>query len=465
MRTDEVDPWSHFVNVLMLDRNGNRINRRNPQDIFTPLYDHQIPPGAGQVVHYRLAVPKDVTGPVELTVRLRYRKFDYEVHGTRPQGRGQTDAEAADRRHLRGPASPCRSRESPQTVPAQESPIKPAWQRWNDYGIGCYLEGGAGNKKGDMRQAEAAFKKMLTLDAKDAQSHAHINLARVYYDLGQLDKASTELNAAKSCDPPAPWWLVDWFSGLVIAQNATFGKTQDDLDKAIERFEHIVDPNSQPKRENGTLKYDFTRNVVVLAELGRTLFKRSLLEHADPTAEREFVMRAIASYERALAVDPEDVDSHFGLSQCYRTLSRNVEPLPPPSQPPEPKQLEEMASKAFAKDKPIAERIEVATTLASTLSAFHNRLPDPKNPILPTIRLLLTRFRTAYRDETNPRMKEAVAAVLSQLHLMSQAIYKPDDLARSIERAFRDRHPAADKAAEAKVFYPTNRQDAPGLGK
>ena len=31
---------------LMLDRNGNRINRRNPQDIFTPLYDKQIPPGA-----------------------------------------------------------------------------------------------------------------------------------------------------------------------------------------------------------------------------------------------------------------------------------------------------------------------------------------------------------------------------------------------------------------------------------
>jgi hypothetical protein len=30
----EVDPWSHFVNVFLLDRDGNRINRRNPQDIF-----------------------------------------------------------------------------------------------------------------------------------------------------------------------------------------------------------------------------------------------------------------------------------------------------------------------------------------------------------------------------------------------------------------------------------------------
>ena len=50
----EVDRWSHFINVFMLDRDGNRINRRNPQDIFVPLYNHQIPPGAGQIVHFDL---------------------------------------------------------------------------------------------------------------------------------------------------------------------------------------------------------------------------------------------------------------------------------------------------------------------------------------------------------------------------------------------------------------------------
>src|SRR5580693_6440910 len=70
----------------MLDRNGNRINRRNPQDIFTPLYNHQIPPGAAQVVHYRFDVPRGLTEPVELTARVRYRKFDYaymeKVYGT-----------------------------------------------------------------------------------------------------------------------------------------------------------------------------------------------------------------------------------------------------------------------------------------------------------------------------------------------------------------------------------------------
>ena len=154
--TGQVDPWSHFVNVLMLDRHGNRIDRRNPQDIFTPLYDKQIPPGAGQVVHYRLDVPKDVTRPGRTDRALRYRKFDYEymklVH--KEAGKPVPKLPIVDM---------CEDRVTlpvagvAETVPAQESPIKPAWQRWNDYGIGCLLEGGARTKRGNLRQAEAAF--------------------------------------------------------------------------------------------------------------------------------------------------------------------------------------------------------------------------------------------------------------------------------------------------------------------
>ncbi|MGH7806240.1 MAG: multiheme c-type cytochrome, partial [Candidatus Binatia bacterium] len=53
-----VDPWSHFVNAYVLDREGKRIDRRNPQDIFVPLYNHQIPPGAADTLHYRLEVPR-----------------------------------------------------------------------------------------------------------------------------------------------------------------------------------------------------------------------------------------------------------------------------------------------------------------------------------------------------------------------------------------------------------------------
>jgi len=71
-----VDPWSHFVNAFVLDREGNRIAQRNAQDIFVPLYSNQIPPGAADVIHYRLEVPEDASGPITFDVKLRYRKFD-----------------------------------------------------------------------------------------------------------------------------------------------------------------------------------------------------------------------------------------------------------------------------------------------------------------------------------------------------------------------------------------------------
>ena len=39
------------------------------------LYDHQIPPSAAAVVHYQLDVPADARQPIEVDVRLQYRKF------------------------------------------------------------------------------------------------------------------------------------------------------------------------------------------------------------------------------------------------------------------------------------------------------------------------------------------------------------------------------------------------------
>src|SRR5439155_19450384 len=70
-----VDPRSHFISGYMLDRQGRRVDRRHVQDIFVPLYDHQIPPSASSVVHYQLEVPSGMNAPIEVEVKLQYRKF------------------------------------------------------------------------------------------------------------------------------------------------------------------------------------------------------------------------------------------------------------------------------------------------------------------------------------------------------------------------------------------------------
>ena len=54
-----------------------------------PLYNHQIPPGAAEVVHYRLDVPagRDAA-PITVEVALRYRKFDTHLHAATSTGDG-----------------------------------------------------------------------------------------------------------------------------------------------------------------------------------------------------------------------------------------------------------------------------------------------------------------------------------------------------------------------------------------
>ena len=138
----EVDPWSHFVNVYMLDRDGNRIDRRNPQDIFTPLYNHQIPPGAAEVVHYRLDVPRRRRRRRSRSRRsCSYRKFDTTTCSTSTA----TDFDERPADHRRSPTDRVtfpvarrRRRRSPNADVADRA----EWQRWNDYGIGLLLKGG-----------------------------------------------------------------------------------------------------------------------------------------------------------------------------------------------------------------------------------------------------------------------------------------------------------------------------------
>jgi len=125
----------------MLDREGNRIDRRNPQDIFTPLYSHQILPGAAQVVHYELTVPEDLGGPLTVEIKLQYRKFDTTymqyVSGKKDFVNDLPITTIASDRitfPIEGLAAEPRN---------DESKIIP-WQRWNDYGSGCFWKATSG---------------------------------------------------------------------------------------------------------------------------------------------------------------------------------------------------------------------------------------------------------------------------------------------------------------------------------
>ncbi len=323
----EVNPRSHFVNVFMLDRHGNRINRRNPQDIFTPLYNHQIPPGAGQVVHYGFTVPEDVKGPIKATVKLQYRKFDHEymeiVHkrladSTKPEDRNRDAGVNVSNSGLDADGN--YTNNLPILTLAQDSvtfPVEgvaevateqkseiPVWQRWNDYGIGLFLEG-----KAELKQAEEAFREVEKLGRFDGP----VNLARVYLREGRIDEAADAVRrAVEFQDPKAPEWTVAWFSGLI-------NREQGRLVEAEANFRAIVDQTTEERKSRG---FDFSKDIEVLNVLGRTLFDRAeqLRLETEAPNRKAMLNDAAKQFQRTVVIDPENVNAHYNLGLIYAAL-------------------------------------------------------------------------------------------------------------------------------------------------
>jgi len=302
----DVDAYSHFINAFVIDRDGNRIDRRNAEDIFVALYNNQIPPGASDVIHYRFRVPEGASGPITATVRLRYRKFDttFMRHVT-----GDPDyvndlpivtmAEATVVFPVAGVWGGAGAGVG-ESRPDQASTVAD-WERWNDYGIGLLRREGPG----ELRQAAVAFAEVERLGRADGP----LNLARLYIREGLVQTDAPEaLARAAAMAPPAPAWSLLWFGAQVAAANG-------DYDRAIANLREIMRGGFAAAVSRG---FDFSKDYRGLNALAAALYQRALL---GPEEERRLLMEAARDwYEHALALDPENLAAHWGLKQVFRDL-------------------------------------------------------------------------------------------------------------------------------------------------
>ncbi|MEX0915420.1 MAG: tetratricopeptide repeat protein, partial [Wenzhouxiangellaceae bacterium] len=269
-----------------------RIDRRNPEDIFTPLYNHQIPPGAAATLHYALELPESMPAstPVTLTARVNYRKFDTAMMR-------QVEGEAFERNDLPvtvlGEAQAVLGRDTAATNPGIEAPL---WIRWNDYGIGLL-------RAGEFRQAQAAFEQV----ARMGHGLGFLNLARTLLGDGRLAEAADALEMAGQGEHPAYPWAVAYWTGELNYQNGFVAE-------AIAAWTDVEQTRFNEARARG---FDFSQDYRLLDRLGQ-----AWLEHARLTAagaQREARLeQAQALFERALALDPERAESHYGLAQVLR---------------------------------------------------------------------------------------------------------------------------------------------------
>ena len=290
----KVDPWSHFLNSFVLDRQGNRIDRRNAEDIFVPLYNHQIPPGAADVIHYRLKAPTNLKEPITLTVALKYRKFDSAImeHITdNPQNINDLPIMILATDEI------VFSLDAPQD--GSEESTFPQWMRWNDYGIGLLRKGGLGQ----LRQAKEAFQKVEAMGRPEGP----LNLARVYLREGLVqDEAPKAL--ARANEMGAYQWSLLWFGALVAKQNG-------DYPKAIQNLNEILRGGFTQASGRG---FDFSKDYRLLNELASALYQRGLGLAAPK--RREAMEQARDLYLKALSFDPENLAAHWGLGLVFRDL-------------------------------------------------------------------------------------------------------------------------------------------------
>jgi tetratricopeptide (TPR) repeat protein len=300
-----IEPGAHFYRSMQLDGGGNPINKRNAWQTRSLLYVRLIPPGAADVVHYLLKVPRNVHGPISLAARLNYRKFSWYytqfVYAGQPQAGQNPSLLALDRNALLYDFKPSsipanvsgkiRDRipdipivtlaEAKTTVPLG----KPAWtpvaqkadrERWNDWGIGLLLQG-------DLKGAEYAFRKVT--DAEAGYADGWLNEARALIQEGETEAAKPLIAKALELGPDL---------GRVWFFKAAIEKADGDYDSALKSLAEA--------------KKRYPRDRVVLNQIGRLLFLK-----------RQY-SAAVDALREVARVDPEDLQMHYNLMLCYRGL-------------------------------------------------------------------------------------------------------------------------------------------------
>jgi Flp pilus assembly protein TadD len=301
-----VDPGAHFYKSLQIDAHGNPINKRNAWASRAVVYVRLIPPGAADTVHYRLHVPENAGEHINLHAKLNYRKFQwwntqFAFGGVPdPHSTGDVTPDHDDRKwnfngdlsHVssKTPAIPdlpiitvAEDSKSLRVLPKSAAAPKPQvqwekedWTRWNDYGIGLFLQG-------DLKGAEQAFAKITEMDPQNPDGWT--NVGRVRVQEGNTEGAREVLLKALALKPGLA--RANFFYARVLKEEGKY-------DEAAQALQAVL--------------AQYPRDRVVHNELGRVLFLQK--RYAD----------AVKELQQTLAIDPEDLQANYNLMLCYTGL-------------------------------------------------------------------------------------------------------------------------------------------------
>jgi len=303
-----VEKGAHFYRSLLIDAHGHPINKRNAWANRATVYVHLIPPGAADTAHYHVHIPENAGDKITLHARLNYRKFmwsntQFAFGGAEDpsQPHGAVTPDYDDRKWLFKAADPgtisgdmkiapnlpiITVAEDFKTLnvlgrkaaapPPEVTLAKEDWTRWNDYGIGLFLQG-------DLKGAAAAFQRVADVDPQNPDGW--VNIGRALVQEGDTGGAKVVLEKALALKPELA--RANFFYARILKEEGKY-------DDAIAGLKRVL--------------AQYPRDRVVHNEVGRILFLQK--RYAD----------AVTEFNETLAIDPEDLQAHYNLMLCYSGL-------------------------------------------------------------------------------------------------------------------------------------------------
>ncbi|MGD0479938.1 MAG: tetratricopeptide repeat protein [Terracidiphilus sp.] len=286
-----LDPSAHsFTNRLINDR-GTLNDLHQVWDTRVIAYNNTIVSGRSQIVRYRFKVPENAAGPITITARVNYRRFNQHfINFVMGKHYDMPVVEMAARTRTLALGS---------NPPGPPDPAdNPEWMRWNNYGIGLL----------DAQQyadSLRAFEHVVQL--RPDYADAYTNVAIADFSWQRYDGSRASLEKALKLAP---------HNARALYYLALVERIQGHPDDAIADLLEVIT--------------QFPRSRDAHRELGFSFYQQHKYQEAR------------AEYETVQSIDPDDLAAHYILSIVYRRLGMKV------------KAAQEAAAFADQKDDPTA---------------------------------------------------------------------------------------------------------------
>jgi Flp pilus assembly protein TadD len=265
----ELDPGAHSFTNRLVNTSGVLNDLHQVWDTRIIAFNNTIISGRSQIVRFGFKLPAGVAGPITLTAKVNYRRFNqrfiefglgkhYQLPVVEMASRTRTIALGANQ-----PAPP----------DAEDNPL---WMRWNNYGIGLL----------DAQQyadSAAAFERVAQL--RPDYADAYTNVAIANYSWQRYDQSRTQLEKALKLSPK---------NARALYYLALVERIQGNLDAAVADLREMA--------------AQYPRSRDAHRELGFSLYQ----QHKYDEARQE--------YETVQSIDPDDLAAHYILSIVYRRL-------------------------------------------------------------------------------------------------------------------------------------------------